>query len=81
MEGNEMSKEVIIKTYTITWKEESDGKTSLQRVNDGFNLIELLGLLSLTQLELLDTFRGKIVPDTITRQVVDDDTKEKDVDL
>ncbi len=58
--------------YTIEFKVMSDGKTSLARRNDGFNALELLGLLDLSAREIKDQMSGLNRPDSIKRQVVKD---------
>ena len=59
------------KNYTI----EYDGK-KLSRKNDGFHLLELLGLLEKIQLEILQQMAGSIKPEVIKRQVVKSASKK-----
>ena len=61
------------KTYTFELIEHEDGGTQLIRTNDGFDAIELLGLLELSQLEIVDQIKGKIQPDVIKRNIVKDE--------
>lgn len=63
---------VGIKTYTVTETSYSNGKTSLGRLNEGFNPLELLGVLSLTHAEIVQLINGNPVyrPDVITREVI-----------
>lgn len=64
-----MSKQV----YTITI-EDIDGKKNMTRRNDGFNAIELLGLLELTQQDILKQIKGleEAKIDVVKREVVED---------
>lgn len=61
------------KKYTIEITETKEG-TELSRVNDGFNIYELLGLLEIIRGDLLDQFKNgaedKI--DVVKRQVVEE---------
>lgn len=57
------------KTWTITLETKND-KWHLSRVNDGFDALELIGILELTKQEVMDQMAGLIKPDFITRQVV-----------
>lgn len=59
------------KTYLITTYIE-DGKLKMKRVNDGFNSIELLGILQMATIEILNQIQGKIKPDIIERRVIVD---------
>lgn len=58
------------KTYTITEITEDDGRKHIERRCDGFNALELLGILSWTQTEILYQIKGKYQPDTVTREIV-----------
>ena len=60
-----------MKKYIITLKEEDNGTTTLHRTNDGFNPLELLGLMELIQSEAIEQMAGKIKPDVIKRQVIE----------
>jgi hypothetical protein len=64
-----MSKQV----YTIII-EDIDGTKTMTRRNDGFNAIELLGLLELTQQDILKQFKGleEAEIDVVKREVVED---------
>jgi hypothetical protein len=65
-----MSKQV----YTITIEHEEDGSKTMTRKNDGFNSIELLGILELTQQDIIKQLKeleeSKI--DFVKREVVED---------
>jgi hypothetical protein len=58
--------------YTIENIVYSDGTASMRRKNEGFSGIELLGILEMTQLEIIQEIAGKLKPDVITREVVVD---------
>jgi hypothetical protein len=64
-----MSKQV----YTIII-EDVDGNKKMTRRNDGFNAIELLGLLELTQQDILKQLKGleEAEIDVVKREVVED---------
>jgi hypothetical protein len=47
-----------------------DGKVELIRRNDGFDVFELLGLISLANNELAEQLRGNLKPDVIKREVI-----------
>lgn len=59
------------KIYTIEVNEHEDGSQSMCRTNDGFQAIELLGLLDLTRMEIGEQIRGAFRPDFIERKVVE----------
>jgi hypothetical protein len=59
-----------VKSYTITI-EEKDGMQHMKRVNDGFTALELLGLTTRIQLEIIYQIKGMMPPpDKVTRQQV-----------
>jgi hypothetical protein len=64
-----MSKQV----YTITI-EDVDGSKKMTRRNDGFNALELLGILELTQQDILNQIRDdeKSDIDVVKRETVED---------
>jgi hypothetical protein len=64
-----MSKQV----YTIII-EDKDGVKKMTRRNDGFNAIELLGLLELAQQDILKQMKGleEAEIDIVKREVVED---------
>ena len=59
------------KTYIITF-EEINGESVMNRTNDGFTAVELLGVIELTRVEIIDQMRGVIQPDIIKRTVIKD---------
>lgn len=68
-----MSEKTIKKksTYTIEVRINTDGTFHLFRKNDGFNPLELLGLLEMAQLEIIKQMSGEIQPDVIKREVIE----------
>ena len=58
------------KTYTMSLNHYDDGKVELIRRNDGFDVFELLGLISLANNELAEQLRGNLKPDVIKREVI-----------
>ena len=68
-----MKKKIVRKQiYTIECMEYSDGTNAMKRVCDGFNSIELLGLLDYIREEILKQMKGKIKPDIVERKVIVD---------
>lgn len=57
-----------IKKYTITLEE--DETYRMKRSCEGFNPIELLGILEFCQLEILQQMAGEITPDVVEREVI-----------
>ena len=66
------NKIVSTKNYNISVTTDNEGKQQMNRQNDGFNPIELIGLSDFIAWEVREQMMGKIVPDTIKRQVVVD---------
>ena len=66
------NKIVSTKNYNISVTTDNEGKQQMNRQNDGFNSIELIGLFDFIAWEVREQIMGKIVPDTIKRQVVVD---------
>ena len=69
------NKIVSTKNYNISVTTDNEGKQQMNRQNDGFNPIELIGLSDFIAWEVREQMMGKIVPDTIKRQVVVDQTQ------
>lgn len=59
------------KKWTITVVADMDG-THIDRINDGFNVIELLGLLSIMHEDILAQLRGEISPVITKRTNIED---------
>lgn len=51
-----------VQTYTITLTTNKDGRTTLNRVNNGFNLMELLGILHVSQEDILAQLKTGVKP-------------------
>ena len=64
-----MKDKKITKTYLIELTMEK-GKTTIRRRNDGFKMLELLGLLELAKTEIYEQMKGNMKPDVIKREVV-----------
>jgi hypothetical protein len=58
-------------TYTIEF-EYTDNGTQLTRTNDGFNPLELIGLLQISIDDVMKQFKGEIQPDIVKRKVIQD---------
>ena len=50
------------KTYSVKYVLFDDGSSMVERKNNGFSAIELLGYFEQVQLEILDQMRGVIKP-------------------
>lgn len=72
MENNKQEEKKIkeVKEYTLRWTIYEDHSTCLRRKNDGFNIMELLGILSSTILDINEQIKNPIEPDIIERQVI-----------
>jgi hypothetical protein len=67
-----MKKLLSIKKYEFILKQYDDDSTELERINDGFNILEILGLANLISFEMKDIIQGTNVKvDTIERKVVE----------
>lgn len=63
---------VTTRTYTITMTTDSaTGRTQIDKVNEGFDALQLLGLLDWSREDVIAQLRGKIKPDTVKRTVVE----------
>jgi hypothetical protein len=67
-----MAKEVSKKkVYNIEFIEYTDGSATMNRVNDGFTAVELLGHLEMIQMQIVKQMQGTMKkPTKITRKVV-----------
>jgi hypothetical protein len=66
-------KVITAKKYEFLVTHFDDGTTNLERTNDGFNALEILGLTNLISLEVKDIIQGKEIKiETIQRKVVID---------
>ena len=66
------SKPISSKIFTIKVEILEDGRQKTSRINDGFNINELMGIISFTQQEICKTLAGEIKPDIIKRTVIVD---------
>lgn len=62
----------MIKTYTIIVEDRPDGGINIARKNDGFNPLELLGIVEYVQLEILKQMECEIKPTKVVREVIID---------
>lgn len=60
------------KTWTIVVRTYDNETTTMSRTNDGFNLIELLGLAEIMNKEIHAQAVGLITPDVIERKTLID---------
>ena len=58
------------KTYTIKFNTLEDGSKKLSITNDGFDLMELLDILTIEQAALTDCLKNTIKPTDIKREVI-----------
>jgi hypothetical protein len=65
------------KVYTVKSIIYSDGTTTLERTNDGYSSMELLGLLEMSQMDIIEQIKGVIKPDFIERKVIVDKVKKQ----
>ena len=59
-----------VKVYQIQVEKTSEG-SKLSRVNNGFNSLELLGLLNFLREDIFKQLRGEIKPDVVKRTVIE----------
>lgn len=60
---------VEIKKWTVEQTIYEDGRSSIYRKNEGFNPMELLGILSYTEGDILDQVRGHLKPNIIEKKI------------
>jgi hypothetical protein len=68
-----MAKKEVLKRkiYTLEVIEYADGSSTMNRTNDGFTGVELMGRLEIIQFEILEQLKGLIKPPTkVNRKVV-----------
>jgi hypothetical protein len=70
-----MAKKVLKrKIYTLEVIEYADGSSTMNRTNDGFHGVELMGQLEIIQFEILQQMKGLIKPPTkVNRKVIKDE--------
>jgi hypothetical protein len=64
-----------IRSYSIKIEKTDAGLLSINKKNDGFNPIELLGLLSWAYADILEQMKGRVEPDIVKREFVEQDEK------
>ena len=64
------AKVLSTKTYTIVIQDFEDGRKTMERTNDGFNPLELLGLADFIALEVRDQIIGRIKPTSVKRECI-----------
>jgi hypothetical protein len=69
----EEKKVVRKQSWNITIEHYDDGTCQLIRTNDGFNAIELLGLTTNAQYDIMQQLRGQVQVDNVIRNVVESD--------
>jgi len=68
-----MAKKEVLKkkVYTIEIIEYVDGSATMNRINDGFTAVELMGQLEIIQFEILEQMKGLIKPPSkVNRKVI-----------
>lgn len=63
-------KVAVVKKWTITETTFEDGTRKMHRLNDGFNPLELIGITDFISWEIREQILGRIVPDTVKREVI-----------
>jgi hypothetical protein len=75
--GEIIFKHERVRSYTIKFEKNNDGLLSINKKNDGFNPVELLGLLSWAYSDILWQMKGNVEPDIVKREFVEQDEKIK----
>ena len=76
MNTDKEKKVVKVKVYKVTVTHYDNGSVNVKRICDGFNPIELIGILEETQLDILKQRGGEFKPDQVERQFVKDSLEE-----
>jgi len=63
---------IITQTFSFTIEHCANGSCNMKRINDGFNIHELMGVISFTQQEICKQLTEEIKPDVIKREVIID---------
>ncbi len=70
-EKQEKQKEIATtQTWTVKQITYTDGTRKMERTNEGFTPLELLGMSDFISWEVREQILGRIVPDTVKREVV-----------
>ena len=70
VETTKEKKVTSVKKWVIIQKIFEDGTSQMERTNDGFNSLELIGISDFISWEVREQILGRIVPDTIKRKAV-----------
>ncbi len=70
MAQTEKKKALKVKKWTVSLTEFTDGTSKMERTNDGFTPLELMGLSDFIKLEVRNQMLGIIKPDIIERKVI-----------
>lgn len=63
---------ITTRTYTVTMiTNNATGRTQIDKVNDGFDALQLLGLLDWSREDVIAQIRGKVTPDVVKRTVLE----------
>lgn len=58
------------KKYTFEMWVDNKDVLHCESTNDGFNALELAGMLSFKHRDIIDQLQGKVEPETIKREIV-----------
>ena len=56
--------------WTIEMNRYEDGSSSMNRINDGFSIFEMMGIVEFLKHDILDQYVGVTKPDEVTRSWV-----------
>jgi hypothetical protein len=57
------------KCYFMRVRKNKDGKLNLHRLNDGFHIFELIGIMEMAQQEILQQMNGELEPEIIEKKL------------
>ena len=77
-ESTKKPKLIKSQIWTIRLDTYDDNTSKLTRTNEGFNVLELLGILCKAKSEILDQLGGAIKPTITERNVITDSERGKD---
>lgn len=61
-----------MKKYIIEFTQDENGTVAINRTNDGFNFLEILGFIEISRLEVVEQIKGNAKVDVIKRQAIID---------
>ena len=70
-----LKKKLLVVKEVIEIIDYSDGSSVMNRTNDGFCALELLGLLSKTQKDVIEQMEGLIKPTLVNRTLIVDNNE------